>query len=114
FDFAFAVLFAMVGAAFGWGFIICAKFFKTLFEKKPIPIFIKTTIGGILLGVIAYYLPITRYYGHHEINDLLSANFSLTLLLAILVFKVVAIAITVSSRCRCGLIIHILFNFTTL
>lgn len=114
FDFAFAVLFAMVGAAFGWGFIICAKFFKTLFERRPISIFIKTTIGGILLGVIAYYLPITRYYGHHEINDLLSANFSLTLLLAILVFKVVAIAITVTSGWRGGFIIPLFFTGATL
>src|SRR5690606_17172317 len=95
FDFAFAVLFAMVGVAFGW-------------------VFIKTTIGGILLGVIAYYLPITRYYGHHEINDLLSANFSLTLLLAILVFKVVAIAITVTSGWRGGFIIPLFFTGATL
>lgn len=114
FDFAFAVLFAMVGAALGWGFILCAKFFKTLFERRPISIFIKTTIGGILLGVIAYYLPITRYYGHHEINDLLSANFSLTLLLAILVFKVVAIAITVTSGWRGGFIIPLFFTGATL
>lgn len=113
FDFAYAVLFAMIGAAFGWGFIFCAKFFKVLFEKRPIPIYIKTTIGGILLGIIAYYLPITRYYGHHEINELLSANFSLTLLVAILVFKIIAIAITVTSGWRGGFIIPLFFAGAT-
>lgn len=114
FDFAYAVLFAMIGAAFGWGFIFCAKFFKALFEKRPIPIYIKTTIGGILLGIIAYYLPITRYYGHHEINELLSANFSLTLLVAILVFKIIAIAITVTSGWRGGFIIPLFFAGATI
>src|SRR5690606_36359336 len=83
FDFGYAVLFAIIGAAFGWVFIFCTKFFKSLFEKRPLPIYIKTLIGGILLGVIAFYFPITRYFGHHEINLLLLADFPLTLLLAI-------------------------------
>lgn len=114
FDFGYAVLFAIVAAAFGWGFIFCTKFFKTIFEKKPIPIYIKTLIGGALLGVIAFYLPITRYFGHHEINELLSGSFSLTLLISILVFKIVAISITVTSGWRGGFIIPLFFVGATL
>ncbi len=114
FDFAYAVLFAIVGAAFGWAFIFSTKFFKYLFEKRPIPIYIKTFIGGILLGVIAFYLPITRYFGHHEINELLSSRFSITLLLAILIFKIIAISITVTSGWRGGFIIPLFFVGATL
>lgn len=114
FDFAYAILFAMAGAAFGWGFIFCAKFFKSVFDKRPLPIYIKTAVGGILLGIIAYYIPITRYFGHHEINELLSANFSLTLLIAILVFKIIAIAITVTSGWRGGFIIPLFFAGATI
>lgn len=114
FDFGYAVLFAVVGAAFGWGFIFCTKFFKSIFEKRPIPIYIKTLIGGILLGIIAFYFPITRYFGHHEINELLLGNFSLTLLLAILVFKIIAISITVTSGWRGGFIIPLFFVGATL
>ncbi len=114
FDFAYAILFAMAGAAFGWGFIFCAKFFKSVFDKRPLPIYIKTAVGGILLGIIAYYIPITRYFGHHEINELLSANFSLTLLIAILVFKIIAIAITVTSGWRGGFIIPLFFSGATI
>src|SRR5690606_14304680 len=79
-----------------------------------IPIFIKSLIGGILLGIIAFYLPITRYFGHHEINELLTGNFSLTLLLAILVFKIIAISITVTSGWRGGFIIPLFFVGATL
>jgi H+/Cl- antiporter ClcA len=114
FDFGYAVLFAIVGAAFGWGFIFCTKFFKSLFEKKTMPIYIKTLIGGILLGIIAYYFPITRYFGHHEINELLSENYSLQLLCAVLVFKIIAISITVTSGWRGGFIIPLFFVGTTL
>lgn len=114
FDFGYAVLFAIIGAAFGWAFIFTTKFFKALFEKRPIPIYIKTLIGGILLGIIAYYLPMTRYFGHHEINELLTKNFTLTLLFAILVFKIIAISITVTSGWRGGFIIPLFFVGATL
>jgi len=114
FDFAYAVLFAIVGTAMGWGFIFCTKFFKYLFEKRPIPIYIRTFIGGLLLGIIAFFLPITRYFGHHEINGLLSGRFPLELLLAILAGKVIAISITVTSGWRGGFIIPLFFVGTTL
>lgn len=109
FDFGYAVVFAILGAAIGWLFIFCTKFFKLIFEKRPLPIYIKTLIGGVLLGIIAFYFPITRYFGHHEINNLLQGNFSLEMLLAILIFKIMAISITVTSGWRGGFIIPLFF-----
>lgn len=114
FDFGYAVLFAILGATLGWGFIFCTKFFKSIFEKRPIPIYIKTLIGGVLLGTIAFYLPITRYFGHHEINEMLSGDFPLALLLTILVAKIIAISITVTSGWRGGFIIPLFFVGATL
>ncbi len=109
FDFLYAVVFAMAGTVVAWGFIYCTKFFKLIFEKRPIPIYIKTLIGGFLLGLIAYYFPLTRYFGHHEINQLLTQDLSLNALVAILFFKIVAIAITVTSGWRGGFIIPLFF-----
>lgn len=114
FDFGYAVLFAIISSGLGWGFILCTKFFKSIFEKRPLKIYIKTLIGGILLGIIAFYFPITRYFGHHEINELLSGNFSIKLLFAILIFKVIAISITVTSGWRGGFIIPLFFVGATL
>lgn len=114
FDFGYAVLFAIIGAAFGWGFIFSTRFFKSIFEYRSIPIYLKTLIGGILLGIIAYYFPLTRYFGHHEINELLSSEFSLALLVAILIFKIIAISITVTSGWRGGFIIPLFFVGATL
>ena len=56
FDFAWAFFFAIIATVIGWGFIFCTKFFKSAFAKIKSPIYVKTLIGGILLGIIAYYL----------------------------------------------------------
>lgn len=114
FDFAYAVFFALLATIFGWIFIFCTKFFKTLFMQLYVPIYIKTLIGGVCLGLIVYYLPITRYFGHHEINTLILSDFSLKMLILILCFKIVAIAITVTSGWRGGFIIPLFFAGATL
>lgn len=114
YDFAYAVVFAVAATAVGWVFIYCTRFFKTVFNKKPLPIYIKTLLGGIFLGIIAYYFPLTRYFGHHEIGTLLESDLSLTLLFSILIFKIIAIAITVTSGWRGGFIIPLFFVGATL
>lgn len=114
FDFAYAVLFALIATAVGWIFIYCVKFLRSIFKKVNAPIYINTLAGGVILGTIAYYLPVTRYFGHHEINELMAADFSLHLLFAILIFKIIAIAVTVTSGWRGGFIIPLFFVGATL
>ncbi len=114
FDFGLAVLFAMLATVVGWTFIYCTKFLKSIFNKQEIPIYVKTFIGGLILGVISYYFPITRYFGHHEINTLLNHPYSIKLLFFILLFKIIAIAVTVTSGWRGGFIIPLFFVGATL
>lgn len=109
FDFGWAVFFGMIATVAAWGFIFCTKLFKSLFNKLKSPIYIKTLIGGILLGTIAFYLPLTRYFSHYEINDLLQSELNVQFLIAVLVFKILAIAITVTSGWRGGFIIPLFF-----
>jgi len=114
FDFGLPLLFALSATAVGWLFIYCTKFFKYLFNKRPLPIYIKTLIGGILLGIISYYLPITRYFSHYKIIELLAGDFTLYFLILILIFKILAISITVTSGWRGGFIIPLFFVGATL
>ncbi|GGG33265.1 chloride channel protein [Bizionia arctica] len=114
YDFLYAVVFAIVATMVGWGFIYCTKVFKILFNRLITPIYIKTCIGGIALGFIVYYFPITRYFGHHEISELLIGDFSISFLIAILIFKILAISITVTSGWRGGFIIPLFFTGATL
>ncbi|KJJ38163.1 chloride channel protein [Aequorivita vladivostokensis] len=114
FDFAWAIFFAVIATFVGWGFIFCTKFFKNLFGKLKTPIYVKTLMGGLLLGTIAFYLPITRYFSHFEIETLLVGDFTIKFLVAVLIFKIIAIAITVTSGWRGGFIIPLFFCGTAL
>jgi H+/Cl- antiporter ClcA len=109
FDFGFAALIGTVASTVGWLFIFCTKTCKRIFEHRPLPIYVKTTIGGFLLGGISFYLPITRYFGHHEINELIGRTLTWEVLLAVLLFKILAISITVTSGWRGGFIIPLFF-----
>ncbi|MCM5663908.1 chloride channel protein [Galbibacter mesophilus] len=114
FDFGYAILLGLCATVIGWVFIYCTKTCKFFFEKITLPIYVKTAIGGLCLGIIAYFLPITRYFGHHEINQLLTLDSPLYYLGIILIFKILAIAITVTSGWRGGFIIPLFFVGTTL
>lgn len=109
FDFVYAVLFGLCATAAGWIFIYYTKFLQSILKKIELPIYVKTTLGGIILGTIAYFIPVTRYFGHEQINTLLTGSFSLNVLLAIIVFKIIAIGVTVTSGWRGGFIIPLFF-----
>lgn len=114
FDFAYAIVFGLAATAIGWLFIYLTKYLKAGFKKIAFPIYISMFIGGIILGVISYYFPVIRYFGHHEINTLLKSDFTIYALIAILLFKVLAISITVTSGWRGGFIIPLFFVGATM
>jgi H+/Cl- antiporter ClcA len=113
-DLMYAVGFAMIATAVGWLFIYMVKQFKSVFKSLGVPIYLKLAIGGLILGLISYQLPITRYFGHEEITELLGTDLSLTMLFAILLGKLLAISITMTSGWRGGFIIPLFFVGTSL
>src|SRR5690606_21769603 len=109
FDFGYAILFGLAATAVGWFFIFLSRTLKNVFQKIAVPIYVSMFLGGIILGIIAYYFPITRYFSHYELNTLISTEYTLYALLAILVFKILAISVTVTSGWRGGFIIPLFF-----
>ena len=114
FDFGFAVLFGILGTFFGWMFILLTKYLKRAFNKFQVPIYYKTFVGGVILGILAYYYPLTRYFGHHTLNELLNDTYSVQFLSSLLILKIFAIAVTVTSGWRGGFIIPLFFVGATL
>lgn len=108
-DFFYAMLYALAGTAVGWLFIFTVRQSKYIFSLVPMPIFIKMAIGGLLIGTIAYYIPLTRYFSHDELTELLRHEFSLKFLVALLIAKIFAISFTVTSGWRGGFIIPLFF-----
>ncbi|MBD2504307.1 chloride channel protein [Anabaena azotica] len=109
-DFALAILFGIIGAIAAWIFMAIFRGCHRLLAMLPGPIYIRTTIAGLGLGTIAVFLPLTRYFGHEELESVLSSNFPAVFLLVLALGKMASISITVTGGWRGGFIIPLFFT----
>lgn len=107
-DFMLAAGAGIVGALAGWLFIVTFRFSKSLFSRID-RIWVKTTIGGLILGTISCFFPLTRFFSHYEINYLIEGDYTIGLLFLIFVFKLIAICVSATSGWRGGFIIPLFF-----
>ncbi|WP_430438169.1 chloride channel protein [Pontibacter chitinilyticus] len=108
-DFFYAMLYALAGTAAGWIFIFTVRKLRGAFEHARVPIYIKMAVGGLAIGIIAYFVPLSRYFGHEQLSILLEEPFSLQFLLTLVVAKILSTAFTVTSGWRGGFIIPLFF-----
>ncbi len=109
-DFALAIMFGIIGAVAGWIFIAIFRACDRIFAKLPGPIYVRTTLAGLGLGSIAAVLPLTRYFGHEELSEVLNTSLPVILLLALAGAKMLTISITVTGGWRGGFIIPLFFT----
>lgn len=108
YDFAAAIAFGIVGAIAGWLFIAIFRYCSHLFESIT-PIYLRTTLAGLGLGVLAFLFPLTRFFGENQLETVVEGNFQITYLLGLVVAKMLAIGITVTGGWRGGIIIPLFF-----
>lgn len=113
-DFAIAILYGVIGAAAGWLFIGIFRTCDRWFEQLPGPIYVRTTVAGLILGALAALFPLTRYFGHHELNTVISTNLAVLPLLILALAKMLSISVTLTGGWRGGFIIPIFFTATCL
>ncbi|MBD2514049.1 chloride channel protein [Nostoc sp. FACHB-973] len=109
-DFAVAILFGIIGAVAGWIFMVIFRGCDRLLAMLPGPVYVRTTLAGLGLGSLAAFLPLTRYFGHEELESVLSTNFSVVFLLILALGKMASISITVTGGWRGGFIIPLFFT----
>ncbi len=109
-DFALAILFGIIGAVAGWIFMGIFRGCDHLFASIPGPIYLRTTLAGLLLGILAAVLPLSRYFGHEELDLLLNARVSVIFLFTLAFAKMLAISLTVTGGWRGGFIIPLFFT----
>ncbi|MCC5627301.1 chloride channel protein [Nostoc sphaeroides CHAB 2801] len=109
-DFAIAIMFGIIGAVAGWIFIGIFRGCDYLFARIPGPIYVRTTLAGFGLGTLAVLLPLTRYFGHEELESVLTTSFGAVFLLTLAFGKMAAISITVTGGWRGGFIIPLFFT----
>jgi H+/Cl- antiporter ClcA len=109
-DFAIAVLYGAIGAGAGWLFIQIFKVCNQIFTKITAPIYLRTALAGLLLASLALFMPLTRYFGHDQLNEIVESQETAIWLLLLAFTKMLAIAITVNGEWRGGFIIPLFFT----
>ncbi|MBM9500448.1 chloride channel protein [Leptospira sp. 201903071] len=108
-DFLYALLLGGLGAALGWLFHGLFLTNRWIYSKIPGKIYWKTTLGGLVLGIIAWQIPLTRFFGHDQLNQIVEGRFSLVFLAGLIFWKTFAITTTVTTGWRGGVIIPLFF-----
>ncbi|AYV54945.1 chloride channel protein [Leptospira kmetyi] len=108
-DFLYALLLGALGALLGWMFHGLFIANRWIYSKIPGPIYWKTLLGGAVLGCIAWQIPLTRFFGHDQLNQIVEGKFTLVFLTALIFWKTFAITSTVASGWRGGIIIPLFF-----
>ncbi|HTK95305.1 MAG TPA: chloride channel protein [Terriglobales bacterium] len=78
--------------------------FEDLFEKLPIDDMWWPAIGALGLGVIGYFVPRVFGVGYNTISDILNDRLAITVLVMVMVFKTLALLISLGSGTSGGLL----------
>lgn len=113
-DILWGVGYGIAGTLIGWLIVWTFRSLKKVFKKFTLPYYFQTTLSGLILGVLAWKFPITRYFSHYEVIQLLHGDWTLGLLCALLFIKIFSMALTVTSGWRGGFIVPIFFIGATL
>jgi len=77
---------------------------EDLFEKLPVDSMWWPAIGALGLGIIGYFVPRVLGVGYDTISDILTARLALEVLLLVMIFKSLALVISLGSGTSGGLL----------
>ena len=86
------------------GFSRALYWVEDRFEQLPVDELWWPAIGGLGLGIIGFFMPRVLGVGYDTISDILNEKLALNLLLAILVFKTLALLVSLGSGTSGGLL----------
>jgi CIC family chloride channel protein len=106
--YAFAVL-GLISALLGIAVMIGVTQTESWFKQLKTPVWLRPVIGGLVVGAIAQGYPQALSSGHGAILHNIREGYSLVYLLALLVAKILASAVSIGTGFRGGLFSSSLF-----
>ncbi len=113
-DLLWGIGYGVIGALIGWLIVWAFRSMEKGFKKAKLPFYIQTALSGIILGILGWKFPVTRYFSHFEVNVLLENSWVISALVAIILVKIFSMTLTVTSGWRGGFIVPIFFIGATL
>jgi CIC family chloride channel protein len=102
---ALGMLCALLGIAIMRGVTLTEE----LFRRSRVPVWLRPAAGGLLVGALALITPAVLSSGHGALNAMVEAQLGLGFLVALVVLKSTASAISIGSGFRGGLFFASLF-----
>lgn len=87
----------LVAGVVGFAFSRSLYLAEDVFEKSRVPAWIRPAAGGLIVGVIALGYPYVMGVGYDTIHALFEGQLALRVVLALVLLKIVATAVTVGS-----------------
>ena len=103
------VLLGAMGGALGAGFLKMMQTSERLWNRLTVPLYVRLSLAGLLVGVIGLQYPEVWGNGNSAINRVLREDLALTFILGLFVAKLVATVMTVGSGTVGGVITPTLF-----
>lgn len=80
-----------------------------LFGRWSPQVYVRTTVAGLVIGLLGYAIPLTYFYGGKQINEILTGTIPFFDLVAILGGTMLAASVTINGNWQGGLIIPHMF-----
>ncbi len=90
-------LLAFILAAMGYIYVFFFYKSTDIFKAWKIPSHLKPAVGGLLTGIIGFFLPHTLAFGYGYIQEALSGNISIYFLLTLALGKILTTGFTIGS-----------------
>ncbi len=100
----FYILLGIICGVVAVGFKRSFYWVEDQFEKIPVDHMWLPAIGGLGLGIIGFFFPVVLGVGYDTITGILNNNFTLSFLLVIMVFKSLALMVSLGSGTSGGLL----------
>lgn len=113
-DLLWGIGYGIVGALVGWIIVFSFRSLKRAFQKINLPFYVQTTLSGLILGILAWKFPVTRYFSHFEVVTLLENSWTFWVLVSLIIVKIFSMTLCVTSGWRGGFIVPIFFIGATL
>ena len=110
FEFLFYAFLGICTGLLAWLYVTILYGCEDLFERFRMPAWLKPSLGGLLVGIIAIWFPYIYGSGYETMDLALSGKLPLLLLLALVFIKLGATSITIASGGSGGVFAPALFQ----